>query len=85
MKVTVKSSNDQSFQVTVPDNSTVDDLKVAAVVALPPDSAVSKSNVKVWYSGKKMELSKTLDSYGIGQETNSTVYLTCTDESSSAL
>ncbi|KAG7807661.1 hypothetical protein KL921_003956 [Ogataea angusta] len=85
MKVTVKSSNDQAFQVTVPDNSTVGDLKVAAVVALPPDSGVNKSKVKVWYSGKKMELSKSLESYGITQNSNSTVYLTCIDESSSAL
>ncbi|ODV88251.1 hypothetical protein CANARDRAFT_26405 [[Candida] arabinofermentans NRRL YB-2248] len=90
MKITVKLNNEQSFQVTVPDNSTVEDLKIASLVALPPNNESiinSTKNIKLWYSGKKMEFSKTLISYGIESKNsnNSTVYLTLIDESTSAI
>lgn len=81
MKVTVKLSNESSFQVTVPDNATVEDLKVASLVALPPDSDINRG-ARLWYSGRKMEFSKVLSTYGITSESKSSVYLTSGDDES---
>ena len=76
MKVIIKLNNEQIFHVTVPDNSTVEDLKIASLVALPPKVGLSRHTAKLWYSGEKMEFTSTLKSYGITSDSNSTVYLT---------
>mgnify|MGYP003362629875 FL=1 len=76
MKVIVKLNNEQIFHVTVPDNSTVEDLKIASLVALPPKVGLSRHTAKLWYSGEKMEFTSSLKSYGVTADTSSTVYLT---------
>ncbi|KAF6009023.1 hypothetical protein HII13_003662 [Brettanomyces bruxellensis] len=65
MKVIIKLNNEQIFHVTVPDNSTVEDLKIASLVALP---------LKLAYQG--IQQSFGIPSYGITSDSNSTVYLT---------
>ncbi|GMG39736.1 unnamed protein product [Ambrosiozyma monospora] len=87
MKVTIKIDNEESFQITVPDNSTVEDLKIASMVALPPQKLAdaSPTKIKLWYSGKPLEFSKTLASYGIHKDSKSTVYLTLSVESESSV
>lgn len=81
MKISIKLNNQNSFQVTVPDNSTVDDLKIASLVALPPSADVNSKNAKIWFSGHKLEYNRLLSSYGITPENSShcTVYLTSTE------
>ncbi|VEU22435.1 DEKNAAC103642 [Brettanomyces naardenensis] len=80
MKVTVRLSDENTFHVTVPDNSTVEDLKIASLVALPPQADLNSRTAKLWYSGKKMEFSSLLSSYGISPDSKSTVYLTSNDD-----
>lgn len=79
MRVSIRLSNGNTqltYQVTVPDNSTVNDLKLAALVAAPMNSNIhdlSLSNFSLMYSSKKLELSYQLQSYGINND--SIVYL----------
>ncbi|QPG74816.1 hypothetical protein FOA43_002152 [Brettanomyces nanus] len=76
MKVVIRINNQHNFHVTVPDNATVEDLKIASLVALPPKSGLNSHTAKLWYSGKKLEFSTLLSSYGITAVSDSTVYLT---------
>lgn len=73
MKLSVKISNDNTLSLTVPDNATVEDLKIAAVVALPPAAFpsihVTPRNVNLWYSGHKLDYSRSLRSYNISPDT----------------
>lgn len=74
MKLNVKIDQDLTLSLTVPDNATVEDLKVATIVALPSENSLSNSlnisslspkNINLWYSGHKLDYSKSLHSYNI--------------------
>lgn len=80
MKASIKLGDGETFHVTVPDNSTVEDLKIAALVALPPTKTLNSRTTKLWYSGKKLEFTNPLASYGISADSHSTVYMTSGDE-----
>lgn len=79
MRVSIRLSNGNTqltYQVTVPDNSTVNDLKLAALVAAPSNSNIqdlSLSNFSLIFSSKKLELSYSLGYYGITND--SIIYL----------
>ncbi|KAI3406770.1 hypothetical protein KGF56_000375 [Candida oxycetoniae] len=69
MKVTVRLSTESSFQITIPDNSTVEDLrngaKVGTTNTIPKD-------FKLIYNGVKLEpYSKSLSAFGILPEKDS--------------
>lgn len=53
MKITFRLSTETSFQVTIPDNSTVEDLRNAAKVGCP-DSAKLPQDFKLIYNGGKL-------------------------------
>lgn len=53
MKVTFRLSTDSSFQVTIPDNATVNDLSNAAKVGCPP-SVTLPADFKLIYNGEKL-------------------------------
>lgn len=71
MKLSVKISNENTLSLTVPDNATVEDLKIAAVISLPPTTnnesnlPLLPKNINLWYSGHKLDYSRTLASYDI--------------------
>ncbi|TID15448.1 hypothetical protein CANINC_004414 [Pichia inconspicua] len=74
MKLNVKIDQDLTLSLTVPDNATVEDLKVATIVALPSENSLlnslditslSPKNINLWYSGHKLDYSKSLYSYNI--------------------
>ncbi|KAI5951292.1 hypothetical protein KGF54_004366 [Candida jiufengensis] len=63
MKVTIRLSTESSLQITIPDNSTVEDLKnsikVSSTTTLPKD-------FKLIYNGQKLQpFNSTLSSFGI--------------------
>ncbi|AOA61671.1 GQ67_02327T0 [Komagataella phaffii] len=72
-------TNSPAFSVTVPDNSTVQDLRTAALVAAPIDliSTRSQTPYKLVYSGKKLDLADTLTSLGVTDA--STVFMVSSD------
>lgn len=85
MKLSVRTSNENTLCLTVPDNATVEDLKIAAIVALPPATRgaphLTPSCINLWYSGHKLDYSKPLRSYNITPDSvvanpNLVVYLT---------
>lgn len=68
MKVTFRLSTDSSFQVTVPDNATVNDLSNAAKVGCPP-SIVLPTDFKLIYNGEKLApFYKLLSEFSISPE-----------------
>lgn len=88
MKINIRipAISDDILVLTVPDNATVDDLKVAARVAFIPSTNELNACTKInaWYSGHKLEHSKSLASYNITPESiefnsNLLVYLTTND------
>lgn len=91
MKLSVKIGNDKSIFLTVPDNATVEDLKIAAIVSLPNsiiplDSHITPKDINLWYSGYKLDYSKSLNSYHINPDNlilnpNLTIHLTFTNNS----
>ncbi|KAG0684165.1 hypothetical protein C6P40_001232 [Pichia californica] len=86
MKLPVKISNDLTLDLTVPDNATVEDLKIAVIVSLPSDKFplnfnLTPKSINLWYSGFKLDYSKSLDFYNINpvtlkQNSNLIIYLT---------
>jgi hypothetical protein len=88
MKINVKTQIDSIpfLSLTVPDNATVEDLKIAALIALPSrPSITSSSSINLWYSGIKLDYSKPLSSYKISptyldSNPNLSVYLTTIDD-----
>lgn len=88
MKLTVKINNESSLSLTVPDNATVEDLKVAALISLPScyneHNRLATKNINLWYSGHRLDYSKTLACYNINpnsvqMNTNLVVHLTIGD------
>lgn len=76
-------SNHVSVEVSIPHNSTVEEL----IYALPPtidQSNLIPSNINLWYSGQKLQNTNTLESYGITSETakdsNMLIYITLDEE-----
>jgi hypothetical protein len=88
MKVTIKYNNESTLALTVPDNATVEDLKIAAVVSIPPSSGLcikSPNSINLWYSGHKLHYSELLSSYKICPQSleanpNLTVHLTLAND-----
>ncbi|RCK67385.1 AN1-type zinc finger protein TMC1 [Candida viswanathii] len=81
MKVTVRLSTESSFTVTIPDNSTVDDLKDSVKVGLPPNTNLP-TDFKLIFNGKKLQpYYSELQSFGLApseqseQDTPNTVIL----------
>lgn len=65
MKVTIRSSTEISYSVTIPDNSTVEDLRNSAKVACPPSGKIPE-DFKLIYNGEKLTPNyKTLEAFGI--------------------
>ncbi|PVH16660.1 uncharacterized protein CXQ87_004956 [Candidozyma duobushaemuli] len=63
MKITFRLSTEVSYSVTVPDNSTVEDLANAAKVGCPPDTCLP-SDFKLIYNGARLApYYKTLDTF----------------------
>ncbi|CAK9435657.1 uncharacterized protein LODBEIA_P03840 [Lodderomyces beijingensis] len=68
MKVTVRLSTESSFTVTIPDNSTVEDLKTSIKVNSTTQQPVAK-DFKLIYNGEKLQPhSKSLSSFGMTPE-----------------
>ncbi|KAI5954110.1 hypothetical protein CANMA_004949 [Candida margitis] len=69
MKVTIRLSTESSFQVTVPDNSTVEDLRNSVKVASP--TSLPKE-FKLIYNGQKLQpYNESLSSLGMKPENES--------------
>lgn len=65
MKVTIRLSTEHRYSVSIPDNSTVEDLRNGARVARPSDVVVPE-DFKLIYNGAKLTpLDKTLESFGM--------------------
>ncbi|WLF76995.1 hypothetical protein PVL30_000703 [Lodderomyces elongisporus] len=63
MKVTIRLSTESSFQITIPDNSTVADLRSSVKVGSPNPIA---KDFKLIYNGAKLQpLDKSLSSFGM--------------------
>lgn len=76
MKVTIRLSTETSYSVTIPNNSTVEDLRNSAKVACP-SSAKLPADFKLIYNGEKLEpYYKPLLSFNINDnDTTTTVIL----------
>lgn len=73
MKVTFRLSTEISFSVTVPENATVADLRIAVVVGCPL-SAKLPSDFKLIFNGTKLAPHyKALASFGVSDSDNLTV------------
>lgn len=91
MKLSVKITNKDDSKIlslTVPDNATVDDLKIAAIISLPnsinSQNHLTSKDINLWYSGHKLDHSKSLKSYHITPDNlilnpNLTIHLTLDD------
>lgn len=65
MKVTIRSSTEISYSVTIPDNSTVEDLRNSAKVACPSSGKIPE-DFKLIYNGEKLTPNyQTLKTFGI--------------------
>lgn len=65
MKVTIRLSTTVSYSVTIPDNSTVEDLRNSAIVACP-ETTTLPSDFKIIYKGEKLApYYRSLDSFNI--------------------
>ncbi|QEL63425.1 hypothetical protein CJJ09_005627 [Candidozyma auris] len=62
MKITFRLSTEVSYSVTVPDNSTVEDLVNAAKVGCPPNTSLP-SDFKLIYNGARLAPYKPLDAF----------------------
>lgn len=72
MKVTIRLSTESSFTVTIPDNSTVEDLKNSVKVGLPPNVNVP-TDFKLIFNGKKLQPYYTdLQSFGLSSDQDNT-------------
>ena len=72
MKVTIRLSTETSFTVTIPDNSTVEDLKNSVKVGLPPNVNVP-TDFKLIFNGKKLQPYYTdLQSFGLSSDQDNT-------------
>lgn len=68
MKVVILLTTETSYSITIPDNSTVEDLRNSAKVACPPDSKLP-TDFKLIYNGQKLEpYYKTLDTFHMKPE-----------------
>lgn len=75
MKVTIRLSTESSYSITIPDNSTVEDLRNSAKVACP-DSAKLPAEFKLIYNGEKLApYYKSLQSFNMCTDDNITVIL----------
>lgn len=81
MKVTIRLSTETSYSVTIPDNSTVEDLRNSSKVACPP-SAKIPDDFKLIYNGEKLTPNyKTLEALGIVSGTDGNVVILMSDGS----
>ncbi|CUM64536.1 uncharacterized protein PRCAT00002142001 [Priceomyces carsonii] len=79
MKIKIRLSTEVSYSVTIPDNSTVEDLRSSAQVACPSGSQLPE-DFKLIYNGEKLASHyRTLESYNIGPEQDATVILMSND------
>ncbi|KAG7665323.1 uncharacterized protein J8A68_001011 [[Candida] subhashii] len=68
MKVTIRLSTETSYTITIPDNSTVEDLKNSAKVGCPITSTLPK-DFKLIFNGEKLQPRyQPLSSFGIQQD-----------------
>lgn len=73
MKVTFRLSTETSFSMTIPENSTVEDLRNAAITGCPV-TAKLPSDFKLIYNGTKLAPShKSLDSFNIPEDGSFTI------------
>lgn len=89
MKINIKTHIEAlpSITLTVPDNATVDDLKIATLIALPSNihSSLSTNSINLWYSGIKLDYAKPLAFYKISPyylnlNPNLSIFLTTVDD-----
>ncbi|ODV57866.1 Tmc1p [Ascoidea rubescens DSM 1968] len=73
MKVSIKLTNSQTFTVTVPDNSTVDNLKAVAIAASPASLNFTPSTTSLYLAGRKLNIKQLVSYYSIKE--GSTVLL----------
>lgn len=68
MRITIRLSTNSAYTLTIPDNSTVQDLRTSAKVACPP-SAKLPTDFKLIYNGQKLDPHyKLLLDFGISPE-----------------
>lgn len=86
MKLNIKiNESEDILSLTVPDNATVEDLKISIIVSLPASTKITSKNMSLWYSGLKLDYSKSLSSYNITpnsilNNSNMLIYLTNKDD-----
>ncbi|GMM36279.1 Tmc1 protein [Saccharomycopsis crataegensis] len=65
MKVAIKTTSGESYQITIPDRSTIKDLKLLAIVASKSLKSTDLNVYNLYFKGIKLDLLETVSYYSI--------------------